>query len=76
MGPHAVSNPVYGLLGATRQAVVAQSLAVPASEIVRLVLPTGLVLKTGCSMRGVSTGVVAAAYTVCQREIMVRSLGV
>ena len=29
----------------------------------------------GCSMRGVSTGVVAAAYTVCQREIMGRSRG-
>ena len=74
MGPHAVPNPVQ--LGATRHAFVAQSLAVPASEIVRLVLPTGLVLKTGCSMRGVSTGVVAAAYTVCQREIVVRSRGV
>ena len=38
-------------------------------EIVRLVLPTGLVLKYGVFDARGSTGVVAAACTVCQREI-------
>ena len=44
-------------------------LAVPTSEIVRLVPPSGLVLKHGVFDARGSTGVVAAACTVCQREI-------